>query len=132
MSIELFYLACTAFLTSLLWIPYVMDRLTQWGLIETMGYPDNPPPLSLWAQRATKAHTNAVENLVVFAALVLAVEISGLNNEVTAMAAVTFLWARIFHYVVYLAAFPWLRTITFMVGWACQLTLAWVLLFSGW
>lgn len=129
MSTELYYLGWVALLTAFLWIPYVADRAVQWGIKDTVSYPESPPPLSPWAERAQRAHYNAVENLVVFATLVLVVQLAGLSNDWTAAAAVIYLWARVFHYIVYLFAFPWARTIFFVIGWACQLTLAWQIVF---
>ena len=73
MRTELFYLALVATFTALMWIPYVLNRFAVWGINDTVGYPDNPKPLAPWAERLKRAHANAVENLVVFATLVLVV-----------------------------------------------------------
>jgi hypothetical protein len=62
-----------------------------------VGYPENPKPQSAWAQRMMKAHDNAVENLVVFAALVLAAHALGVSDGATATACVVYFWARIVH-----------------------------------
>ncbi|MEO5671886.1 MAG: MAPEG family protein, partial [Ramlibacter sp.] len=70
MKTELWYLALSAALTGLLWVPYILDRVMVWGLMDSVGYPDKPKPQSPWAQRLMRAHANSVENLVVFAALV--------------------------------------------------------------
>ena len=69
MKTELLYLALVTAFTGLMWVPYVLDRIAVGGLMEAVGYPANPKPQSPWAQRLKKAHANAVENLVVFAAL---------------------------------------------------------------
>ena len=72
MSREVFWLVCTVILTGILWIPYTLDRIKVRGV---MGAMDNPKPgdkpQSPWAMRLYFAHTNAVENLVLFAPLVL-------------------------------------------------------------
>jgi uncharacterized MAPEG superfamily protein len=52
-------------------VRYVLDRIATRGLVDSVGYPANPKPQSPWAQRLMRAHLNAVENLVVFAARVL-------------------------------------------------------------
>jgi hypothetical protein len=80
MKTELFYLALTAVFTGLLWIPYVLDRFAVRGIGDTVGYPDNPKPQHPWAQRLMKAHVNAVENLVVFATLVLVASALGFQE----------------------------------------------------
>ena len=98
------------------------------GLIDAVGYPDDPAPLSPWAASMKAAHANAVENLVVFAALVLVAHAVGVSNEATAMASQVYLWARVVHLLSYTARIPWVRTVSFVVGFGCQITLAWQIL----
>jgi hypothetical protein len=70
---ELFWLAATAVMTALLWLPYVANRFRELGPPGWEWFPlPDPPPRARWADRAARAHANAVENLVVFARLVLA------------------------------------------------------------
>ena len=128
MKTEVWYLVLVTTFTALLWIPYILDRLMVRGLMDAVGYPDNPKPQSLWAQRMMKAHANAVENLVVFAALVLAAQVSGVSNGAIATAAMVYFWARVVHALVFTFGIPWLRTISFTVGWICQIVIAWQLL----
>ena len=128
MKTEVLYLVLVTTLTALLWIPYILDRLMVRGLMDAVGYPDNPKPQSLWAQRLMKAHANAVENLVVFAALVLAAQVAGVSNGAIATAAMVYFWTRVVHAVVFTFGIPWLRTISFTVGWICQIVIAWQLL----
>jgi uncharacterized MAPEG superfamily protein len=56
------------------------------------------------------AHANAVENLVIFAALVLAANAAGISNGATVLACALYFWARIVHWFAYTAAVPWART----------------------
>ena len=128
MKTEVWYLVLVTTFTALLWIPYILDRLMVRGLMDAVGYPDNPKPQSLWAQRLMKAHANAVENLVVFAALVLAAQVAGVSNGAIATAAMVYFWARMVHALVFTFGIPWLRTISFTVGWICQIVIAWQLL----
>ena len=128
MKTELFYLALTAVFTGLLWIPYVLDRFAVRGIGDTVGYPDNPKPQSLWAQRLMKAHANAVENLVVFATLVLVASALGISGSSLAMAAMIYFWARVAHAIVYVLGLPWLRTLAFTAGFLAQACVAWQIL----
>jgi uncharacterized MAPEG superfamily protein len=130
MKTELLYLVWVTVLTGVLWIPYILDRIVVWGLADTVGYPENPKPQSPWARRLMKAHINAVENLVVFAALVLAAHAAGVSNRVTAAACVVYFWARVVHLAAYAFAVPWVRTLAFTVGFLSQAALAWQLLVS--
>ena len=128
MSTELTYLAWVTTLTALMWIPYMLNTIMVRGLLETVGYPQDPTPLSPWAVRMKAAHANAVENLVVFAALVLIAHEVGVSNAATAMACQVYLWARIVHLLSYTTEIPWVRTISFVVGFGSQITLAWQIL----
>jgi uncharacterized MAPEG superfamily protein len=125
MKTELQYLVYVTILTGLLWVPYVLDRFVTRGIPDTVGYPENPGPQSPWARRLMKAHANAVENLVVFAALVLAAQAAGVSNGATAEAAMVYFWARVVHPVAYALAVPWLRTLAFTVGFFAQAAIAW-------
>jgi uncharacterized MAPEG superfamily protein len=124
MTIELKYLALVTTLTALIWIPYILNTIMVRGVVDAVGYPENPKPLAPWAQRMKAAHYNAVENLVVFAALVLAAHVAGVRGEATAMACVIYFWARVVHLAAYTFKIPWVRTLAFTVGWACQIALA--------
>ena len=128
MKTELVYLIWVTALTGVLWIPYILDRIAVWGLADAVGYPANPKPQSPWAARLMKAHANAVENLVVFAALVLAAYAAGVSNAATAGACMVYFWARIVHVAAYTFAVPWVRTLAFTVGFFAQATIAWQLI----
>jgi uncharacterized MAPEG superfamily protein len=128
MKTELAYLTWVTILTGLLWVPYVLDRISVRGIADTVGYPDAPKPQSAWAARLIKAHANAIENLVVFATLVLVAHAAGISNPVVAGAAAVYFWARLFHVVAYAFAIAWIRTLAFAVGFFAQATIAWQLL----
>ena len=127
MKTELLYLALVAVFTALLWMPYILDRIAVRGLQDAVGYPDNPRPQSPWAQRLMKAHANAVENLVIFATLVLCASALGISGSTIAMAAVVYFWARVVHALAYTFAVPWVRTLAFGVGFFAQMTVAWLI-----
>lgn len=129
MSIELKYLALTVLMTSLFWIPYVMDRIRVRGLISAMGNPSVvSEPTSGWAARMNNAHRNAIENLVLFAPLVIIVHVAQLNSSLTATATVIYFYARIAHFIIYSLGIPYLRTLAFAIGLGAQLVLALVIL----
>jgi uncharacterized MAPEG superfamily protein len=128
MKTEIAYLVYVAALTGLLWVPYVLDRFVTRGIAQTVGYPAQPKPQSPWAEGLMKAHRNAVENLAVFAALVLAAQAAGVSNGVTAAAAVLYFWARVVHVLAYTFGVPWVRTLGFLAGFAAQAMVAWEIL----
>lgn len=124
MNVELKYLALTSLLTGLLWAPYILNAIVVRGLVTVAGYPEDPKPLSKWAQRLKAAHYNAVENLVVFAALVLVAQAAGIHDAAIGTSAIVYFWARIAHAAAYTLAVPWVRTGAFLVGVGAQLCIA--------
>ncbi len=123
MTMELMYLTWVSLFTGVMWVLYILNTIGVRGLLDTVGYPESPLPLSPWADRMKKAHSNAVENLVVFAPLVFVVHLSGTSNEMTTLACMVYFWARVTHYIVYTFGIPLIRTLAFAVGFACQLLL---------
>ena len=77
-------------------------------------------PHADWAYRLMNAHNNAVENLVVFAPLALAVHALGISAPMTALACALYFWSRVAHAVVYAVGAPILRTIAFLIGFGAQ------------
>ena len=128
MNTELRYLALVSVLTALSWIPYILNTVAVRGLLDAVGYPEDPKPLAPWARRMKAAHYNSVENLVVFAALVLTAHAAGISNAAIAGSATVFFWARVVHLAAYTFAIPWVRTLAFVVGFGCQLCIAWHIL----
>jgi len=124
MPIELKYLTYVTVLTALLWVPYILNTIMVRGLMDAVGYPDNPKPLAPWARRLKAAHYNAVENLVVFATLVLTAHALGVSDYAVAVAATVYFWARVVHVLAFAFGIPFLRTLGFVVGVGCQLCIA--------
>jgi uncharacterized MAPEG superfamily protein len=117
MKPEVCYLAATAIMTGLFFVPYILDRLMVRGIMGTLGNPsDNDKPLHPWAQRAKRAHYNAVENLVVFTALVVAAQFAGISSSLTILGCAIYFWARLAYYVVYTFGIPVLRTLCFLAA----------------
>ena len=121
MSPEISYTALTAALTGLLWVPIVGNRLLEMGAWKALRNPEpDLRPHAEWAYRFAAAHRNAIENLVVFAALALAVQVQGSGSPLTGAACAVFFAARLAHALIYAAGIPLLRTLAFVVGFACQ------------
>ena len=126
---EFYWLTLTALMTSLFWIPYILNRLKElkpWPALWS-SEPD-PAPVAKWANRAIHAHYNAVENLVVFAPLVIMIVVIDKSSDLTANACMIYFFSRLAHFVVYTFGVPLLRTLIYFVGLFCQYALALVLL----
>ena len=125
MTRELFWLALTVILTGLLWVPYVLNRIQVRSLSGAMANPSRgDKPLAPWATRLMFAHDNAVENLVIFAPLVLILNAADYSTQWTALACAVFFWARLAHIIVYTLGLPVFRTVAFTVGFLAQAVLA--------
>jgi len=123
MTSELTSLIWVTALTAILWIPYTMNTIAVRGLMDAIGYPADPKQLAGWAQKMKAAHANAVENLVVFAALVLIANAAGVSNETTVLACTVYFWSRVVHLLAYTFAIPFVRTLAFVAGFACQVAI---------
>ncbi|GLQ05885.1 MAPEG family protein [Sneathiella chinensis] len=129
LSPEIYWLVLTTFLTVLMWVPYILNRVMELGLLKAMQTPEpGRTPEADWAYRNERAHKNAIENLVIFAPLILAIAITGNASPLTAMAAQVYFWARLAHFAIYVAGIPVLRTLAFAVGFGAEVVLALVLL----
>jgi len=125
MTTDLKMLAWVAFITILMWLPYILAHIMNAGLIPALTYTADDKALPDWAARAKKAHYNAIENLAPFAALVIVAQLAHAANASTATAAVVYFWARVAHYVLYVAGVPFGRTLSFAVGWLAMLWIFW-------
>jgi uncharacterized MAPEG superfamily protein len=132
MTTELYWMTLTVLMTALFWVPYVLDRYVVRGFWPALAStaPEGNGPQSVWAQRAIRAHENAVENLAIFVPAVLSATFLHISTLATQMAVVAYFFARLAHFIVYTSGIPALRTLFFTVGWVAQL----VILFSilGW
>ena len=123
MSSELMSLTWVTALTAIMWMPYILNMIAVRGLLNAVGYPDEPEPLSPWAAKMKAAHANAIENLVVFATLVLIADAANVSNATTVLACQLYFWARLVHMLSYTFAIPWARTLAFAAGFGCQVAL---------
>jgi len=122
---ELFWLTCTVILTGLLWIPYILNRMQVRGLFGTLANPSrNDKPHAAWASRLMFAHDNAIENLAIFAPLVLILNAIDYSTKWTVYATAVYFWARVAHLIVYTLGLPVFRTLAFVVGFLAQVVLA--------
>ncbi len=125
MTTELYWLTLTVLMTALFWLPYILDRLAVRGVVPALAdtRPEGGGPHSLWAQRAIRAHTNAVENLAIFVPAVLVAHLLNISTPATRMAVVVYFIARLIHFIVYTAGVPVARTLAFAVGWGAQMVI---------
>lgn len=97
------------------------------GLTTLAGNRDDLPALGGFAGRAKRAHLNMLENMVLFAPLVLIAVVAQKTNSLTAMGAMLFFWARLAYAVIYWIGVPWLRTLAWFASVIGLIMVAWPL-----
>jgi len=116
-------------MTSLLWVPYIINRMVSQGILRALwDRYGSTFTETKWSKRMMQAHENAIENIAIFAPLVLLIQITGLNSATTTMACMVYFFARLTHYIAFTFAAPLLRVLTFLIGFGAQVTLAVMLL----
>ena len=129
LTTELYWLTLTVLMTALMWVPYIVNRVIEQGIGFALWDPRGETKTKIaWAERMAHAHTNAVENLIIFSPLVLILHLTHLNNALTAMACTVYFFSRLTHYIVFSLGIPLLRVFTFMISVVAQLILAFTIL----
>jgi len=116
MKPELTLLAWCVVLAIVQMLIAVQGSMMQVGLKTLVGNREGFPEIKGWAGRALRAHRNMIENLVLFAAVVLAVVAEGKADGTTLAGAQVFFWGRVAYAAIYLAGIPWLRTAAWTVS----------------
>ena len=127
MTIECRFLLFSAILTGCLWIPVVVGYVASRGALKPIDYKIAPTtPLPHWVNRANRAHINAVESLVPFAAVVLIGQVAAVSSPLCALSAAVFFFVRLTHAVLHISGFSRVmaRTAVFTVGWGAFMTFA--------
>jgi uncharacterized MAPEG superfamily protein len=116
MKPELTLLTCAVVLTLVQAVIAVLGALMQVGLPMLAGNREGMPEITGWGGRAARAHRNMLENLVLFAALVLVAVAAGKTNAMTLLGAQVFVYARLVYAAVYIIGLPWIRTAVWAVS----------------
>ena len=117
MTPDLTYLVLAAILTFVQVVIAVLGCMMQVGLPKLAANRDDvPAQFEGWVGRAVRAHRNMLENLVLFAILVLVAHVAGRANEMTALGAMLFFYGRLAYTIIYLAGVPWVRTAAWAVS----------------
>src|SRR5215470_1471711 len=103
MKPELMYLAWAVALTVAQMLVAASGSAAQVGVMPLFGNREGMPVLTGWRGRAERAHYNMLENLVLFAVLVLICVITNKTNAMTLLGAQLFFWARLAYAVIYVA-----------------------------
>jgi uncharacterized MAPEG superfamily protein len=97
--------------------PTLRNREWTWaGLKIGFGNRDDLPEPTPLVGRAERAARNALENLVLFVACLVAARMAGVEQATLDLGARIFFWGRVGHAACYLAGIPYLRTLAWAVG----------------
>ena len=110
MSPDLTLLVWSTALTLMQMLIAVIGSILQVGLPAFLENREAMPTIGGWAGRANRAHRNMLENLVLFAILVLVAQITGRANATTAFGSELFFAARLIYVPIYLIGITWVRT----------------------
>jgi uncharacterized MAPEG superfamily protein len=116
MTVEFKLLIWSLGLTFVQMLIAVVGTVFYLGLPKAAGNRERIPELPGWPGRARRAHRNMLENMVLFAPLILIADIAGRDNGMTELGAELFLWARLAYAVIYVAGIPYLRTLAWLVS----------------
>lgn len=116
MTIDLQLLVWSVALAFLQMLVAVGGAATQLDLATLVDNREFVPKLQGWVGRADRAHRNMLENLALFAPLVLVAVAAGRTNGTTALGAEIFFAARLVYAFVYVAGIPYLRTLLWSVS----------------
>ena len=94
------------------------------GLAAQAGPRDRLPEPSIVHARVTRLRANMIENLLLFAPIVLVAHAIGVSKEITILGAQLFFGARLAHAIIYMVGLPWIRPAAFAVALAGTLMIA--------
>jgi uncharacterized MAPEG superfamily protein len=116
MTIELTMLVYAVLLTFAIIMVHASAAILQFGLMPLAGSRDDIGEPSVFVARAQRLSRNMQENLLLFAALVLAANAAGISNDMTVAGAQIFVAGRVAHAVIYLAGWPYVRPLAWGVA----------------
>lgn len=125
MSGSIFFLYCIAVAIVLVYVPFLLVAYARVNLgTEALATPRAMvDKLPVYAQRATWAHQNSFEALMIFAPAALMAYMTGVSSTLAIFAGLTFLVARLFYSVFYILNVPLLRSLMFAIATLCSGTL---------
>lgn len=109
------YMTLLTFVSIMLGVTLRNREWTLEGMKVGLSNRDNLPEATALGGRAERAADNTKENFILFTALALAAQASGMGEQAT-FGATVFLWARVVYIPVYLAGITYVRSALWGVG----------------
>ena len=116
MTVELTMLVYSAALFFIIILIQAGLAIAQNGLMAQAGSRDNLPEPTILRQRLLRLTANMLENLVLFAIVVLVANAAGVSNDTTVLGASIFFYARVGHAIIYAFGWPMIRPLFYFAG----------------
>jgi uncharacterized MAPEG superfamily protein len=116
MTTEFKFLLWSLALTFVQMLVATTGTALQRGMPAAFGNREGLRELTGWPGRARRAHLNMIENMVLFAPLLVIADIAGRDDAMTELGAQMFFWARLAYAILYIAGVPYLRTAAWAVS----------------
>lgn len=116
LSIELTMLALSVGLLFVLILIQSAAGAQAQGAQTMAGHRDDMKPPTAWQARTKRLVDNHREGLALFTPVVLIAAIAGVSTEATVLGAQLFFYSRVAHAIIYLAGWPWVRPVAWLVG----------------
>lgn len=119
MTPDLLYLVYTVVLTWVMIMFAATAKARLWtlpGFMYGAGNRDTPNDSSAMAQRADRAAKNMLENLLLFATLMLTARAAGVASTTLVLPAQIFFFARLAYWPIYVVGLPYVRTLAWAAG----------------
>ena len=116
MTVELTMLLYSVILMLVLILIPAGEAIIRNGALAQAGPRDDLPEPTVFNKRATRLKQNMIENMVLFAPVVLIASAAGVSTGNTVLGAQLFFFARVIHAVIYLAGWPMIRPLVWMAS----------------
>jgi uncharacterized MAPEG superfamily protein len=116
LSVEMAYLALSVLLLLVIVSVQSFSLKAEVGNTYTVGARDTGVAVGVLAGRAERALRNFLETFAGFAALAVALEITGRADWWSGLGAAFYFWGRAAHLPLYLAGVAWLRTFAWNIA----------------
>jgi len=125
MALELTILTLATVFYLLAWLPSSIAKYQGHGLKWLAGNRSAPTTkLPAWGERAERAHANLKDYFLGFCVFILILAVLDKFSTASAIFAISFLVTRLAHMVFYIAGWPQLRAISWILSMGCLFGLA--------
>ena len=116
MPIELSYLTASVALFFVYIFAEVIAGNLQYSAKDLLGARDNLPEYNSAVGRTKRATSNMLESMIMFAPLILVAHATGRLNDMTALGAAIYFWARLAYAPTYWFGIPVVRTLAWFAS----------------